>query len=140
MIPPAVNSWRKRPNGYIHDDPLNYICLTISRGWTYLAPFHPQMSRFAQVMTASTWLFFVAGLALSIWLRSPVNAWTPELAAFVIPFALSLIGLQALLYVDYQFRYRLPLEFILIPAVAAGWYNLVSSRKVLPASASGDQP
>jgi hypothetical protein len=74
----------------------------------------------------------------SIRFRRPLDAWQPELAAFVVPLAVSLIGLQSLLYVDYQFRYRLPLEFILIPAVAAGWYNLVSSRKGLHADRSGE--
>ncbi len=107
--PPSGDALVKAAKHYIRNHPINYASLTISRFWTYLAPFHPQMSRFAQLLTASTWLFFAIGIAFSIRFRTPVDAWRPELAAFVVTLAVCLIGLQSLLYVDYQFRYRLPL-------------------------------
>jgi hypothetical protein len=129
--PPSGDALVEAAKHYIRNDPINYASLTISRFWTYLAPFHPQMSRVAQLLTASTWLFFATGIAFSIRFRAPVDIWRPELAAFVVPLAFCLIGLQSLLCVDYQFRYRLPLEFLLVPAVAAGWYNLLRRINVL---------
>lgn len=127
--PPSGDVLAKAAKHYIWNNPINYLSLIVSRFWTYLAPFHPEMSHFAQLLTASTWLFFVPGVAFSIRLRAPLDAWRPELAAFVVTLAICLIVLQSLLYVDYQFRYRLPLEFILIPAVAAGWYNLLARAR-----------
>lgn len=131
ILPPGYLTWsaaeqdayaRTQAVLFVTEDPMRFALLTMKKVFWFWLPVYPEWSLAHKLFSGG---YFISLYALAILglvrMRGSVFAWllVASVVALVIPVAITIV--------DYDARYRLPVEVCLLPLAAAG-ADLLANR------------
>jgi 4-amino-4-deoxy-L-arabinose transferase-like glycosyltransferase len=124
ILPPGYLVWSSRDQGtfarteavrIVTENPTRFVLLTMKKVLWFWLPAYPEWSLPHKVLSGGYFVaLYVAAVLGLAYMRHSMFAWllVASIVALVIPVALTLV--------DYDARYRLPVEVCLLPLAAAG--------------------